>query len=197
MSVLNPISEEKVTLKEVETEPSLLRKRLFLRSKPTIRKMTAEDIAWLWAAYKMGSFSQYNLPEMNESDFKKFVVMKVVPAFHEVDIIEDHNRAFSVKKGPVALVTTGFDGWRLEPHVDWFKWATPKNVLRGTVAYLQKSRWRKDVGVVVVRSLDETKNVFDHASKYGVTHRRGRIPHGDVRGDEYIFSMNGNKGRNK
>jgi hypothetical protein len=184
--------EEKEIL---QLKPASLRKRLFRKSKPAVRKYQPEDLGWLWAAYKHGSFE--NLPEMDEKAFREFVEKNVLPRYYEIDIIEDDNESFRSKHGPVALVTTFYDGWRMEPHVDWFKWATPRNILRGTIFFLQKARWRQDVGVIVVRSLQDTKNLFTHAEKYEVVHYRGCVPYGDPRGNEYIFSSKGNQRKEK
>lgn len=173
-------------------DASDLRKRLFRVSKPSIRPFADADIAWLWAAYKHGSFASYELPEMDQAAFATFVREQILPRYHAVELIEDINPAFSAGKGPVALVTSFYDGWRLEPHVDWFSWATKRDVLRGTVAYLQRARWRKDVGVVTVRSLPNTKKLFDRAEKYGVVQFRTKIPFGDPRGHEFIYTSRGN-----
>lgn len=192
---IKPVKNKKKDSTILETDPFLLRKKLFKYSKPVIRLLTAQDIKWLWAAYKHGSFDHYNLPEMNRDKFEEMIVTRVVPAYQEIFIIEDKHEGFSNKQGPVGMVMNSLNGWRLEPHVNWFKWATKKNILRGTVAYLQHARHRKDVGVIKILSLKTYKNLFEHVTSYLVTNTmlRGKIPHGSELGDEYIFSLKGMK----
>lgn len=113
---------------------------------------------------------------------------------NEFLIAEDDNGALS-KRGPVAVVGISSDGWKLEPHVEFMAWATPKNKLRCTVAFFQMMVHR-NIGVCFVKSLVSSKNLFDACMKYFSQYSFnyiGKIPAGDERGDEYLYSARGKK----
>lgn len=151
--------------------------------------MTASDMKWVWAAYRAESFP-WMPQEMDQKGLEKFIV-ELSTKYQSLEIVEDENTGFSSGFGPIAIVGAFFDGWRFQPHVEFFKWVTDKSILKCTVAYIQKVRYRKGVGVVTIHSLPESKNLFDHVTKYGVLHYRGKIPNGSPRGDEYVYSTRG------
>ena len=179
--------------------PRERRARLFRTSKPFVRPAMliheggfGEDMGILWAAYKAGSFPLMDSGK-DMAGFAKSMIA-IAASLHEVAIIEDDNRSFQSGRGPVAIIGIRSDGWRYEPHIDYFKWATRRNILRATIQFLQMARYSKEVGVVILRSLKETSSLFMHAAKdYGVLNFVGRIPHGTARGDEYLFSTMGRK----
>lgn len=176
------------------------RARLFKSSKPFIRPAMlvqeggfGDDMGILWAAYKAGSFPLIN-SGMEMPDFAKAMIA-IALTLHEMAIVEDDNKSFQSGRGPVAIIGIRSDGWRHEPHVDYFKWATKRNILRVTIQFLQMARYSKEVGVLIVRSLKDTSGLFMRAAKdYGVLNFVGRVPHGTPRGDEYLFSTMGKKG---
>lgn len=179
--------------------PRERRARLFKTSKPFIRPAVlvseggfGDDMGILWAAYKAGSFPLINAG-MEMPEFAKAMVA-IALTLHEMAIVEDDNKAFASGRGPVAIIGIRSDGWKHEPHVDYFKWSAKRNILRVTIQFLQMARYSKEVGVVMIRSLKETSNLFMRAAKdYGVLNFVGRVPHGTPRGDEYIFSVMGKK----
>lgn len=165
----------------------LKRRILFKKSKPLVRPLTKDDLWVLWAAYKEGSFP---LPEMSKDDFYSYI-LKVISAYSSAWLIEDDSKVFKDKRGPVCIILVHSNGWKIEPHVDWFKWATKQNILRSSVRFFNWVKQSKEVGVCVVKSLKKTSNLFHHIRSYGVLNFVGRIPGGDKRGDEYIFSIRG------
>ena len=150
----------------------------------------------LWAAYKAGSFPMI-AQELEMGDFAKAIIAIAITQ-HEMAVVEDDSKTYQSGRGPVAIIGIRSDGWRHEPHVDYFKWATKRNILRVTIQFLQMARYSKEVGVVMVHSPKETSNLFMRAAKdYGVLNFVGRVPHGTPRGDEYIFSTIGKKEASK
>lgn len=148
-----------------------------------------KDIAILWAAHKANPF--YCIDP--KSDQRQFA--SEIEEFSRKTILlvaEDRNPAFENGRGPVCFIGIHDDGWKVEPHMEFFPWATKKNILRVTVSFLQWIRY-KQIGVCIVKSLEVSKNLFDRCRDYGVLFYAGKIIGGDPRGDEYIYSIMGKK----
>lgn len=178
-------------------KPKQKRDRLFKSSRPNVRPLElfadngyGKDMAILWAAYKKDSFS--DMPEMDQEEFGEFIT-DMVSGYNNGWIVEDSNSNFSDGSGAIALVLAAQNDWELEPHFEKFTWATPRNILRGAVSFLQMMRYSKDVGIVNLYSLKKSKHLFDHLTEYGVARYVGRVPHGDFRGDRYIYYTRGKK----
>lgn len=145
-------------------------------------------MGWLWAAYKAGSFK---MPE--GLDQAQFVAeMQARLGAFENFIVDDDSAKFKAGRGPVALICVSSDGWRYEPVIAYFKWATKRNMLRVAVSFFHKSALSSKVGVCVIRWGKSV--LLDHLKNYGVLFPRGRIPMGSANGDEYIYSVLGRKG---
>ena len=130
--------------------------------------------------------------EALEEEFAEYI-MSDVNGYARKWIIEDSNAQFNDKYGAIAMVCAVYNGWELEPHVNFFSWATPRNKLRAMVSFLQMMRYDKEVGIVNANSLEETKNFFHHVVKYGVLKYAAKVPNGDSRGDRYMFYIRGRK----
>lgn len=152
--------------------PKRWRERL-LKDRPNAREIQlyadgkfTKDAAILWSAYKAGSFKE--LPEGLSIENFAAALSALAERYEEMYLIDDFNAAFGGKIGPVA-----FAGIRrqdavidLEGHA--FKWATPLNCLRCSVAFLHKQSWSKQVGVCLVKTTDDMKRFLDRIRKYGV-----------------------------
>lgn len=179
--------------------PKQKRDRLFRISRPHFRPASlieegqyGYDMGLLWAAYKVGSFPLIERQDLKEGEFADFIV-GVAQGLSSALMVEDDCPRYKSGRGPVAFIGVRTDGWRVEPHVDYFRWASKRAMLRTTVAFFQMARYSKDVGTCVVNSLKETENIFLRAVDYGVLHPVGRIPKGSPRGDVYLFSVSGKK----
>ncbi len=141
----------------------------------------------MWSAHKDKPFDFIDT-NFSQNKFAAEIerTSKEVPMF----MIEDNNESFDTKSGPVCLVVTTDDGWRIEPHIEFFPWASKKNILRSSVTFLQWVQY-KPIGVCVVKSLEHSKNLFDHCRDYGVLFYAGKIIGGSEKGDEYIYSIMG------
>lgn len=145
-------------------------------------------MGWLWAAYKAGSFQIQ--AGLSQEQFANHV--RNVMGRFENFVVDDDNIRFKARRGPVALICVSSDGWRYEPVLMFFKWATKKNILRVSVSFFHKTALSSKVGVCVVRWGKSI--LLDHMKKYGVLFPRGRIPMGSKNGDEYTYSVLGRKG---
>lgn len=173
------------------------RDRLFKNGRPHIRPLQVydgekyhKDLGILWVGYKKTPF-EWLKENLEQSEFARAI--EHIYKDDDLLIAEDNNRHFKDKKGPVALFSLSNNGWKYEPHVQFMPWATKKNILRATVAFLQYVRYSKKVGCVVVFSLEDSLTLFDKCCEYGVLHRVGLIPNGDPRGDEWMYTIRGKR----
>jgi len=171
---------------------------LFKRGRPLIRELVLEengkphkDIGYLWASYKRGGFELFPRG-MTETEF--FNHMKEFSERVEMLIIDDFHKEYGGNMGPLCFVSVKHIGQKIEPHADVFPWATPRNILRGTVALFQMLRYKK-IGCSVTYALEKSKPFFDTVIEYGVLRYVGKIPNGDPwgRGDEYVYTVRGKK----
>jgi hypothetical protein len=163
-------------------KPKDLREKLFWQDKPAMRPWTPEDAKWFKVAAK---FSGQEIPD----DFEAQLAQTLNP-YQEVLVLEDSNRKFGQKFGPVGVVGALTNGYLYQPHVEWFPWATPKNKLRASVMFFQKFRYR-DLGVIRVHTIEPYVSFFKKLKKYVPLFYVARIPGGDEfgRGDDFIFYM--------
>ena len=166
------------------------RRTLFKKSKPFIRQFEQSDMWILWAAYKEGSFPL--MPEMGKEEFYATIRARM-GNYNALMLVEDECKKFRDGRGPVCIIGANTDGWKVEPHVEFFKWATKQNILRVNVRFFNWIRQNKEIGVCIVRSLESSANLFNHVRSYGVLYYVGRIPGGDRRGDEFIYSIRGKR----
>jgi hypothetical protein len=147
------------------------RRDLVLKDRPNIRPMDigneesyGKDMGILWAAYKAGSFA---MPEdLTQEQFATYIVDFAIQ-FDSVFMVEDRNPAYK-EKGPVAVIMVKTDREIIRPDIDYFKWATAKNILRTTVAFFQWVRYSKDVGMCVFGSTLKTRKLYERMREYGI-----------------------------
>ena len=143
------------------------------------RQITTDDFNLLHKEYLKGSF---DLPAMGKLQFL-CEMSNIVESNHEVLMIYE-------KSTPIAFVASNYDGWRYEPHVEFFKHTSKRNILESACWFFQYLKSR-GFGVIVVRALEDSKNYFDHVCRHGQLDFVGKITKGDRRGDEYIYSTTG------
>jgi hypothetical protein len=173
------------------------RDRLFKRGRPLIRPLVIEedgkphkDVGLMWVAYKKGAFPLF--PKgMTEAQFFDYIV----DYSNDVGmyVADDYNSEYE-GVGPIGFLSVKTHGIKIEPHADYFPWATTRNKLRSAVSFFQMVRYQK-IGSCIVYSLIDSKPLFDKVQEYGVLNYVGRIPNGDPhgRGDEYLYTIRGKK----
>lgn len=138
------------------------------------------DQELLWEAYLEGSFPL-------QEGLSKIAFLawfgNILPRRQEWLIVETTR--------PIALVGANFNGWRYEPHVEFFAWATKREILESTCEFFRRLSKLDTVGVAVVRALPNSKTLFDHVAKRGLLQYIGCMPKGDYRGHEHIYSVPG------
>lgn len=174
--------------------PRQKRDRLFRSGRPNLRGFELydgpeyhKDIKILWVAHKRSPLLGLD-HSLSESEF----INEVVNLSAEIVIIDDTNPQFRAQ-GPVGAAIIADNGWRFEPHIIFFPWATKKNMLRSVVGGLQWARHSRRIGCVEIRCGEESVNLFNRACQYGVLHYVGRVVCGSPHGDDYIFSVKGKK----
>lgn len=185
-----PSTERVNGQKPAVSKESLLRQKLFKKGKPFIRRFEHEKDLWLlWASYDLGGFDW--IERGLDKDKFVFQVMAYMSVFHNLWLIEDDNPYFKGRRGPVCIVGIQTNGWSIEPHFEFFKWASKRSILRCMVMFFQKARHDKQVGVVVGRTFKKYVDNLTHLKKYGVLFYCGKIPNGFPQGDEYVFYVKG------
>jgi len=165
------------------------RKKLFWNGKPNIRffEFNTNDYGWLWAAFKDKSEQ-----EVTQTEFIA-QMSKIISQYQFVYLVEDRNDKFKDGFGAFALVCAKYDGHQFEPHVEYFPWATPRNKLRGCVAFYQKMKYNKDVAVTLVRCGEHDRTFFSDLHKYLSIKSCGMIPKGRTDGNEFLYFIFGKK----
>lgn len=167
-----------------------LRERLFKRSRPEARRLEildgetyTKDAAILWAAYKAGSFA---LPDGLTQEEFAVQIENTLNAFQHSWVMDDDSKAFASGRGPVALVGANTIGLIVEPKMLFFRWATKKNVLRASVAYLNMIRHSGKTGIVLVRTTKNMVALPDHLKRYDMLYFIGKSAD-----NEYLYSIRG------
>ena len=122
------------------------------------------DMAILWAAHKAGTFG---LGEIEQDKFAD-VMLEIIAQYDSAWVVDDRNDVYPAGRGPVAVILVKSDGFIIRPIVDYFKWATRRNMLRATVAFFNWVRYSKDVSLCVFSALAEDKNLFWKMRDYGI-----------------------------
>jgi hypothetical protein len=161
------------------------RKRLFKGQRPHVREATQDDLGILWANHNAGdgglSAKQYNDQ-----------VISQLALYQGMFMIEDENPAFD-GVGPVAFVGIFSDGWKVDPRIEFFKWASPLNILRASVSLFHYFKTSRDVGVCVVSGTKQERKFFNRMKKYGALYPVHMLPYGTPQGHEFVFYVKGRK----
>jgi len=170
-------------------QQSLARKRLFKSGKPRLRLIERSDLWILWAGYDLGAFEV--LPRgLSKQDFAE-QINKLLLVFHSTWLIEDDTKWFKSGRGPIGLMTISTNSWRVDPLFQFFRWATPKSILKAYVMVMQKIRHDKSVGICEVRVPEKYKHIPRHMRTYGPLMYVGKIPGGLPDGDIWLHCLRG------
>lgn len=164
------------------------RERLFRSGRPVIRRLEildgdqySKDMGVLWAAYKAGSF-----PIEAGMSQEQFVRAIEESPYQQTWIIDDKNKSFSSGHGPVALAGTNAAGMIVEVRGVFFKWASRRNILRSSVAFITMIRGSKKTGIVLVRTPKQKMTLPDHLKQYDLLYYMGQSDE-----NESLYSVRG------
>jgi hypothetical protein len=170
--------------------PSERKAALFKKSRPNVRPFSvmdgdkySRDSGILWAAYQAGSFKIE--PGLTQEEFAG-KMLETVDSYDKVWIVDDGSKSYAGGEGPVAMVVSKTAGMIVEPNFMFFKWATCKNILRCTVAFLNMVKSSTKTGILLIRADSTRRSVAEHMKKYGLLYFMGKSD-----GDEYLYSIRG------
>lgn len=167
--------------------PKQARDRLFRQSRPHARRILlitpdgsfTKEASLFWAAFKAGSFDLD--PATTQEDFAQALAL-IQHKYSELYLMEDENSSHPA----IAFVGVKRDGVALQLEASAFKWATPKNLLRAAVAFLNMQRHSTKCGVCLVKG---EKKFLGRLTKYGVLFYVGPVSK-----TEHLFSVRGRFG---
>lgn len=170
--------------------PAQRRSRLYdhAKDRPWVEHLDKSDhelVKWLRTAQHLRGV------DMDEAETIDWLETKLA-RFDEVYFIHDKHPKFEQGFGPMCAVGVRIEGKNKEPHVEWFPWATPRNILRCAVSFFMLHR-RKGTGTMKIYSLEKDKDFYFRLEKYCPLFFAGKIPDGDPwgRGTEYRFYIKG------
>lgn len=172
-------------------------KELFKKDRPIIRPFiypdgnNPGDLPYLWDCYKNGLFT--DLPE--DLEIAQFVEIADIleQETFETHMIEDKIEDQYHPIGVVFVKSIDFENWQIEPHVFFFRNATAKIKLRAWVAFIKKTKYRKDIGACVVRADKDGAEIANKVEKAGLLRYVGKIWAGRRGGNDYIYSVRCNR----
>ena len=72
---------------------------------------------------------------------------------------------------PIGLMLCALSGHRLQPHVLWFEWASPRNRIESVVNFINEMRRMWNIGIAA----EETYwPFFNHVCRHGILQRIGK-----------------------
>ena len=166
-------------------------KRLTKRP-PIFRLIDEDDWPVIMVAYSRGAFP---FPAGMNAQALRSQIEDYVRRGYDISVVEDENSNFRVGRGIVALIATKFDGWRIEPELFKFPWATKFNVVRGLVAFLLEMKRSRFIGVCLVNVKDTSKILFDRFGELKLIYRCGYVPNGTPDSATWIYNISGKKQR--
>jgi len=166
---------------------SRTRQRDLLKRKPRIRLTQDSDMRWLWAAYQMGMWREKLSGHLSQDGFEE--------KFYEIAGKVAHDWILEAPGDdglqPVGLilaqrVVTGknVDRSVIEPFVEWFPWATPRNQIEATAAFLKYIS--KEFKIFVFAEEDAT-NFWLLFKRYGIVRQGCKVIDYFSRGKHAMF----------
>ena len=132
------------------------------------------DIKWLFAAYRKGSF---DLPK--GLDAKQFSV-------EAAKILSEMDEAYLLMSDkPVGIVLSDVRNHLMEPHVIWFKWATPRNIYESSIHFINEIR--KSYVMLFFTRKDADRSFWEATLKHGILKRVGKIEGYYENGDSMLY----------
>lgn len=147
------------------------------KNRTIIRPFAPDDIGMLYVQYQDGG------TDIDEGmDNKQFLrhIQALLVDYDTHWIVEDSGR-------PIAFICIKSDGWLIEPHVEVFRSAGRMAIYRGYMAFFRDVLMSKSIGSCLIKTLGDTKNVFDRLCIHKMLLFVGEIPQGDPRGTVFLY----------
>ncbi len=121
---------------------SRTKQRDLLKRKPRVRLTGDSDGRWLWAAYQMGMWREKFSGNLSQDAFEeKFLELALTDGVSYAWMLDaqgkDGLQPVGLILGQQVLTGKNVDREIIEPFVEWFPWATPRNQVEATAAFLK------------------------------------------------------------
>jgi len=153
-----------------------------LKRKPRVRQTQDSDLRYLWAAYRLGFWADDVDAELSKEAFQEKVIETLARA--DYDWIVEARQNDNMRPVGVILAHALPDGRRIEPHVDWFPWATPRNKLEGLAAFLREVSKRFKILVYVE---EREQNFWERLKQYRLLRHGCKVIDHFDRGEHAFF----------
>lgn len=123
---------------------------------------------WFWAAYQMGAWRDLMEGGMPRALFRERMMEVIASAPYDWVVEakgEDGNR-------PVALLLGFIVGRAVEPAVEWFPWATPRNQVEATAVFLKEI---SKVHKIMVFAPESANRFWGRFSQYRMIRRGCKV----------------------
>ena len=118
---------------------------------------------WLWASYQMGVWADLFPENLSREEFRDKVweILSMVDLEWMLEVKSENG----LRPIGVVFAEYRFAGHGIEPHVEWFPWATPRNKLESAVAFLKEVGKQHKVFLYI---RDEDLRLWEHVWSYKV-----------------------------
>jgi hypothetical protein len=140
-----------------------------LRRTVDYRPIEAEDIKYLWAAYKQGAFPDME-PDLEPEQFKQQFQSIVLAKFHAVWTLFGPTRKGFIPVGVVFAAWAPNAAYLIITGIMWLPWATKRNIVECTVGFFNGAR--KEFSFVGY-ALPEHKRMYEVCCIHGIMRRVG------------------------
>lgn len=145
------------------------RLRRTLRRAVDFRPIEAEDIKYLWAAYRQGSF-EFDKRDMTASEFKSAFEEMVIAQFHAAWTLFGMTRRGLIPVGVVFAAWAPHAPFLIVTGASWLPWASKRNIIECMVGFLSKIRL--ELQLQFYANLDH-KRLYEVCMMHGIIRRVG------------------------
>lgn len=125
---------------------------------------------YFWAAYQMGMWSDLFQENLNRGQFQNSVYELLGSC--DMEWVLEVPAENGLRPVGIVVADFRFMGNGIEPHVDWFPWATARNRLEASLTYL------KEVGKrykVFIYATAPNQRFWEHVHRYNVLKKGCKI----------------------
>lgn len=143
-----------------------------LKRKAEYRPIEAEDIRFIWAAYKQGALKPMGFHDesMTADQFKQRFEQAVVSNFHAAWTLFAPTKKGSIPVGLVLAAWAPNAPYMIVTGMCWFPWASKRNIVEAIVNFLNGVRREF---MLVFYALPEHKRTYEVCAMHGVVRRVG------------------------
>lgn len=123
---------------------------------------------WLWASYQMGAWADGINANLSQAAFAEKMIELIGMAAHDW-MLEARNEG---GMRPVGIILASNFGRGIEPFVQWFPWATPRNKIETTAMFLREVSSRFKIFVCAEESALKFWGAF---TSYGLIRRGCKV----------------------